>query len=68
MTLSVGALFAAVEHNNYALLWSQMQAMTQDEMMKAGTAIGPMAAAKPMLMSTPTPAATPETLIPEILA
>ncbi len=41
MTLSVGALFSAVESSNYGMLWTQMQAMTQEEMVKAGTAIGP---------------------------
>ena len=31
MTFAVGALFSAVESNNYRMLWTMMHAMTMDE-------------------------------------
>ena len=41
MSFSVNQLFVAVEVDNYSALWAAMQKMTPDEMVDAGTAIGP---------------------------
>ena len=41
MSFSVNQLFLAVEVNNYGGLWAAMQKMTPEEMVDAGTAIGP---------------------------
>lgn len=85
MTFTVGALFSAVEANNTKMLWTLFQGMTQEEMVKAGTAIGPIRLRtllvqfvgqsklpiSPLnLLATPLQSvvATPEKVIPEILA
>lgn len=41
MSFSVVALFAAVESNNFAGLWAQLHTMTDEEVVVAGSAIGP---------------------------
>lgn len=41
MSFSVNQLFMAVEVDNYSALWTLMQKMTPEEMVDAGTAIGP---------------------------
>jgi len=84
MTLSVDALFLAVESNNYSLLWKLMQAMSQAELVSAGTAMGPDRLRELLFRfvrqsSAPSPAARavnqsmpistlPQTVIPELLA
>lgn len=41
MSFSVNQLFLSVEVGNYSSLWAAMQKMTPDEIVDAGTAIGP---------------------------
>lgn len=84
MTFAVGALFSAVESNNYRMLWTMMHAMTMDELVKAGTAVGPQRlrellfrfvgkSRKPSQLASSAPAvssatANLEAVIPELLA